>query len=273
MCWVDIPGLSARIRYCPVAWQQCTSVYLDDSLQVAVKASGVPLTELIRRGPRRRSRARNTSPSGRGGHNVSNICPPARRASLGVLCTGSGCYQRDTARYGLRRLVLCAACAAALRGQAYKRETSAGAAAPSWPGCAGLTSTSAAAGFMSARPRWRTSSTTPSRRTPSASSPSTRRPPTSCGRGGRPSSPSGSRGRGADRLGPGVHPGGRHAAAPRMDQREVHGARRPGWPAPGPFPRSEAGQRLDAASFAAGVPLKVVSPIMGHATSAFYRRR
>ena len=29
---------------------QRTSVYLDDSLQAAVKASGVPLAELIRRG-------------------------------------------------------------------------------------------------------------------------------------------------------------------------------------------------------------------------------
>lgn len=39
----------------------------------------------------------------------------------GVACSGPGCWNRDTARYGLRRLVLCA-CAAALQGQAYKRQ-------------------------------------------------------------------------------------------------------------------------------------------------------
>ena len=32
-----------------------------------------------------------------------------------------GCWNRDTARYGLRRLVLCTACAAALQGQVYQR--------------------------------------------------------------------------------------------------------------------------------------------------------
>ena len=31
-------------------------------------------------------------------------------------------WNRDTGRYGLRRLVLCTACAAALQGQDYKRE-------------------------------------------------------------------------------------------------------------------------------------------------------
>jgi hypothetical protein len=40
----------------------------------------------------------------------------------GVACSGPGCWNRDTARYGLRRLVLCAACAAALQGQAYRRK-------------------------------------------------------------------------------------------------------------------------------------------------------
>lgn len=32
-----------------------------------------------------------------------------------------GCWQRDTRKYGLRNLALCAACAAALHGKVYKR--------------------------------------------------------------------------------------------------------------------------------------------------------
>jgi len=35
---------------------------------------------------------------------------------------GPGCWQRDTARYGLRHLVLCTACAAALAGEVYQRK-------------------------------------------------------------------------------------------------------------------------------------------------------
>jgi hypothetical protein len=42
--------------------------------------------------------------------------------SPGVACASPGCWNRDTARYGLRRLVLCTACAAALQGQVYQRE-------------------------------------------------------------------------------------------------------------------------------------------------------
>jgi hypothetical protein len=41
--------------------------------------------------------------------------------SPGAACAGPGCWNRDTARYGLRRLVLCTACAA-LQGHVYKRE-------------------------------------------------------------------------------------------------------------------------------------------------------
>jgi hypothetical protein len=40
----------------------------------------------------------------------------------GVVCSGPGCWNRDTARYGLRRLVLCTACAAAIQGHEHKRE-------------------------------------------------------------------------------------------------------------------------------------------------------
>jgi hypothetical protein len=42
---------------------------------------------------------------------------------------GPGYWQKDTTRYGLRRLVLCTACAADLQGQEYKREMSPAAAA------------------------------------------------------------------------------------------------------------------------------------------------
>ena len=48
--------------------------------------------------------------------------------SPGVACSGPGCWNRDTARYGLRRLVLCRACRAALEGQTYQREIPAAAA-------------------------------------------------------------------------------------------------------------------------------------------------
>ena len=32
------------------------------------------------------------------------------------------CWQRDTSRYGLRRVPLCPACISALRGETYQRE-------------------------------------------------------------------------------------------------------------------------------------------------------
>jgi hypothetical protein len=53
---------------------------------------------------------------------------PDGEPSHGTLCMGPGCFQRDTRRYGLRRLPLCTACAAALQGQAYQREAPPGAA-------------------------------------------------------------------------------------------------------------------------------------------------
>jgi hypothetical protein len=48
--------------------------------------------------------------------------------SPGTACAGPGCWQRNTTRYGLRRLPLCPACRAALQGQDYKREPPPGAA-------------------------------------------------------------------------------------------------------------------------------------------------
>jgi hypothetical protein len=49
------------------------------------------------------------------------VLPPGEPCPR-VACSGPGCWNRDTARYGLRRLVLCTACAAALQGQDYKRQ-------------------------------------------------------------------------------------------------------------------------------------------------------
>jgi hypothetical protein len=42
--------------------------------------------------------------------------------SPGVACAGPGCWQRNTSRYGLRRVPLCPACRAALEGRTYQRE-------------------------------------------------------------------------------------------------------------------------------------------------------
>jgi hypothetical protein len=103
-----------------------TSAYLDDSLQAAVKASGVPLAELVRRGLAHGTQPEapaTSSPSPGTGITVTGGEP-----SPGVVCMGPGCWQRDTSRYGLRRIPLCPACAAALQGQTYKRELPPGAA-------------------------------------------------------------------------------------------------------------------------------------------------
>ncbi len=48
--------------------------------------------------------------------------------SPGVVCMGPGCWQRDTSRFGLRRVPLCPACVSALRGETYQRQTPPGAA-------------------------------------------------------------------------------------------------------------------------------------------------
>ena len=59
---------------------------------------------------------------------VAEPFPPAAPGSLvpaepspGVACTAPGCWDRATARYGLRRIPLCPADAAALTGQTYRR--------------------------------------------------------------------------------------------------------------------------------------------------------
>ena len=62
---------------------------------------------------------------------------------------GSGCWHRETACYGLRRLVLCTACAAALTGETCQRVLSPGATRLTRPG--GVQ----AVGGREARPRIR----------------------------------------------------------------------------------------------------------------------
>jgi hypothetical protein len=98
---------------------QRSSVYLGDDLAAAVKASGVPLAELVRRGL-----AASTAPA-----EVNTLATSSPLAALpdgdpspGVLCMGPGCLERSTARYGLRRMPLCPACRAALEGRTYQRE-------------------------------------------------------------------------------------------------------------------------------------------------------
>ena len=41
--------------------------------------------------------------------------------SHGAICMTPGCWERNTAKYGLRELPLCTACAAALTGKVYQR--------------------------------------------------------------------------------------------------------------------------------------------------------
>jgi hypothetical protein len=100
---------------------QRTSVYLDDDLAAAVKASGIPLAELVRRGL-----AASTAPAAQAAPAVpaatSLAAIPDGEPSPGTLCMGPGCFQRDTRRYGLRKLPLCTAYAAALEGRTYQRE-------------------------------------------------------------------------------------------------------------------------------------------------------
>ena len=40
--------------------------------------------------------------------------------SPGVVCMGAGCWQRNTSRFGLRRLPLCPSCHASLEGRVYE---------------------------------------------------------------------------------------------------------------------------------------------------------
>ena len=104
-----------------------TSVYLAADLAAAVKASGVSLSELIRRGL-----ATGTAAVTPAAENTLITSPPLAalpdgEPSHGVLCMTPGCFQRDTRTYGLHKLPLCTACAALWR-QTYQREIPPGAA-------------------------------------------------------------------------------------------------------------------------------------------------
>jgi hypothetical protein len=91
--------------------------------QERAKAEGATLAALMRAAVRRYA----------GGHLTSSAEPASQAAaaiaitangepSPGVACAGPGCWQRNTSRFGLRRLPLCPACASALQGQVYKRQ-------------------------------------------------------------------------------------------------------------------------------------------------------
>ena len=45
---------------------------------------------------------------------ADRVALPDGEPCPGTVCSGPGCWNRDTARYDLRRLILCTACAAAL---------------------------------------------------------------------------------------------------------------------------------------------------------------
>jgi len=58
----------------------------------------------------------------------AHIVLPVGEPCPGVACCCPGCWNRDTARYGLRHLVRCTSCAAALHGQVHQRQPPPGAA-------------------------------------------------------------------------------------------------------------------------------------------------
>lgn len=102
---------------------QRTSVYLDDDLHAAAKASGISLAKLIRRGLGAGAEHRPSPGADQRGSAPAPLAgPPDGEPSPGVACSAPGCWNRDTARYGLHRLALCTACAAALQGRIYQRE-------------------------------------------------------------------------------------------------------------------------------------------------------
>ncbi len=106
---------------------QRSSVYLADDLAAEVKASAVPLAELVRRGLTAGT-AQAPQPGGPGPAASAFAAISNGEPSPGVVCAGFGCWERNTSCYGLRKLPLCPACAAALEGHAYQRDIPPGAA-------------------------------------------------------------------------------------------------------------------------------------------------
>jgi hypothetical protein len=97
-----------------------TSVYLGADLAAAMKASGQPLVELIRRGLTAGTAEAAQQPAPVPA--ISSLSAiPSGEPSPGVLCMGPGCWERNTRKSGLRQLPLCPACAGALQGQVYVR--------------------------------------------------------------------------------------------------------------------------------------------------------
>ena len=63
------------------------------------------------------------APAARQGTPALVTATGAGEPSPGVMCMGPGCLERNTSRYGLRRMPLCPACRAALEGRTHQRET------------------------------------------------------------------------------------------------------------------------------------------------------
>ncbi len=103
---------------------QRSSLYLADDLAAAVKASGIPLAELVRRGLDAGTAEVPQSPAPGPAASPLGAIPATGpgEPSPGVICMGPGCWERNTSRYGLRKLPLCPACAAALEGKHYQRQ-------------------------------------------------------------------------------------------------------------------------------------------------------
>lgn len=106
---------------------QRSSVYLAADLAAAVKASGQPLAELVRRGLTAGT-ADGPQPSTPRPASPSLAALPDGEPGNGAVCMGPGCWQRDTFRFGLRQVPLCPACRAALEGRTHQREIPPGAA-------------------------------------------------------------------------------------------------------------------------------------------------
>src|SRR5690349_20716916 len=115
-----------------------------DPAQARAKTEGASLGALMRAAVQRYASGDLTSNAEPASHPHPELTSHAQAASKGtaaaitatgtgepspgVLCMGPGCWQRDTFRYGLRKLPLCPAWAAALRGEVYQREIPASAA-------------------------------------------------------------------------------------------------------------------------------------------------
>lgn len=111
-----------------------------DPATVRAKAEGASFGALMRAAVQRYASGQLTSTAEPASHPAATLTSQPRPAghpasqaaaviaiadgdpSPGVACAAPGCWQRNTTRYGLRRVPLCPACRAALEGQDYKRE-------------------------------------------------------------------------------------------------------------------------------------------------------